>query len=107
MEAMEAMIDAKFDAFFTKLEAKLDVLLNQITPPKQYHQSKKPLQSEQLITPPKPIRPLQPVITLEQLIIPPQLPPELSSIKKEKEISTSSTSDAKLYQASSKDLYKL
>ena len=107
MEAMEAMIDAKFDAFFTKLEAKLDALLDQITPPKQHHQSEKPLQSEQPITPPEPVTPLQPVIALEQPITPPQPPPEPSSIEKEKETSTSSTSDAKPHQASSEDLYKL
>ena len=61
----------------------------------------------QPITPPEPVTPLQPVIALEQPITPPQPPPEPSSIEKEKETSTSSTSDAKPYQASSEDLCKL
>ena len=61
----------------------------------------------QPITPPEPVTPLQPVIALEQPITPPQPPPEPSSIEKEKETSTSSTSDAKPHQASSEDLYKL
>ncbi len=108
---MASTIDSILDNFAAKLEAKLDAILTacgieqdpkQATPPK-------PITPSEPIIPPQPITP-DPVITVEQPVEP---PPKPSSIEKEKEISTSSTSitpvtcDAKLHQASSEDLCKL
>ena len=102
---MEATIEAQFDEIIAKLKALFPTKEKEpIIPLQPVITSEQPVEP---IPPPEPIIPLQPVIALEQPIIPPQPRPEPLGIEKEKEISTSSISDAKPYQASSAVLRKI